>query len=85
MVPLILILAILIPVIKKDLEAGEEQHEPEVSKAGEPVQQEQTRVEEPEHQPLQPEADKAAGTGQQSNGAPLDSFEQSLLDILDKE
>ena len=50
---------------KKDPEAKEEQQEPEVSRAGELVQQEQTRVKEPEQQPPQPESDKAAGTEQQ--------------------
>ena len=32
-----------------------------------------------------PEADKEAGTEQQTNEVPLDPFEQSLLDILDEE
>ena len=63
----------------------EEQREPEGSREEEPVQQEQTRVDEPEQQPPRPEADREAGTEQQTGEAPLDSFEQSLLDILDEE
>ena len=70
---------------RQDPEAEGEQQESEERGAGEPVQQEQTRVEEPEQQPPQPESDKAVGTEQKSNEAPLDPFEQSLLDILDEE
>ena len=63
----------------------EEQREPEGSGEEAPVQREQTRVDEPEQQPLQPETERETGTEQQTGEAPLDSFEQSLLDILDEE
>ena len=63
----------------------EEQREPEGCGEEELVQQEKTRVDEPEQQPPRPEADREAGTEQQTGEAPLDSFEQSLLDILDEE
>ena len=49
---------------RRDPDAEAEQQAPEESEAGEPIQQEPTRVEEPE-QPLQPSADKVAGTEKQ--------------------
>ena len=63
----------------------EEQREPEGSREEEPVKQEQTRMDEPEQQSPRPEADREAGTEQQTSEAPLDPFDQSLLDILDEE
>ena len=42
------------------------------------MQQEQTRVDEPEQQPPQLEADREAGTEQQTCEGLLDSFEQSV-------
>ena len=69
----------------KDPGMEEEQREPEGSGEEELVQQEQTRVQEPEQQPSRPEADKEAGLEQQTNEATLDPFNQSLLDILDEE
>ena len=69
---------------RRDPDAEAEQQVPEESKAGEPVQQVPTRVEESE-QPLHPDSDIAAGAEQQQNKVPLDPLEQSLLDILDEE
>ena len=69
---------------KQNTEVQVEQQESKKSVAGEPVHQEQMRVEE-SGQPLQPESDKAVGTEQQQNEAPLDPLEQSLLDILDED
>ena len=63
----------------------EEQREPEGSGEEEPMQQEHTRMDEPEQQSPRPEADREVGTEQQKSEAPLDSFEQSLLDILDEQ
>ena len=63
----------------------EEQRELEGSREEEPLQQGQTRVDELKQQPSRPEADKEKGTEQQTSKAPLDPFEQSLLDILDEE
>ena len=63
----------------------EEQREPEGSGEEASVQQERTRVDEPEQQPIQPEIERETGTEQQIGEAPLDSFEQSLLDILEEE
>ena len=69
----------------KEPEAEEEQREPKGCGEEEPVQQEQTRVDEPEQQPPRPAIDKEAGTKHQTNKAPLDPFEKSPLDILDEE
>ena len=68
-------------------EPGTEEGQRELEGSGEedPVEQEQTRVDEPEQQPPRPEADREACIEQQTDMAPLDSFEKSLLDILDEE
>ena len=61
----------------------EEQDEP--GRGGEevPVQQNQ---EEPEQQPIQLEVGGEAGKGRETEGeAPLDIFEQTLLDILEED
>ena len=69
----------------QELGTEEEQWELEGRGEEEHVQQEKTRVDEPEQQPPRPETEREAGTEQQTGEAPLDSFEQSQLDILDEE
>ena len=66
-------------------EPGMEEEQDEPGRDGEeaPVQQNQ---EEPEQQPIQPEVGGEAGKEQETEEeAPLDTFEQSLLDILEEE
>ena len=63
----------------------EEQDEPGRSGEEAPVQQEQAKADEPEQQPIQSEIGKETGTEQAIGEAPLDAFEQSLLDILEEE
>ena len=63
----------------------EEKRKPEGSGEKALVQQEQSRIDEPEQQPPQPETERETGTEQQIGEAPLEPFEQSLLDILDEE
>ena len=63
----------------------EEQGEPGTSGEEAPVQQEQANTVKPEQQPIQPEIERETGTEQETGEAPLDTFEQSLLDILEEE
>ena len=61
----------------------EEQDEPGRSGEEAPVQQNQ---EEPEQQPIQPEVGGEAGKERGTEGeAPLDTIEQTLLDILEED
>ena len=64
-----------------------EDEQSESGRSGEeaPVQQERAKADEPEQQPIQPEIERGTSIEQQIGVAPLDAFEQSLLDILDKE
>ena len=66
-------------------EPGMEEEQDEPGRGGEeaPVQQNQ---EEPEQQPIQPEIGGEAGKEQETEEeAPLDTFEQTLLDILEED
>ena len=73
---------------RSEPEMEEKQDEPGRSGEEAPVQQEQAKADEPEQQPIQPEEGRETGPEQQTGGAPLtplDTFEQSLLDILEEE
>ena len=63
----------------------EEQDEPGRGGEEAPVQQNQLEAKEPEQQPIQPEIGREKGKEQETGEAPLDTFEQSLLDILEEE
>ena len=66
-------------------EPGIEEEQDEPGRSGEevPVQQNQ---EEPEQQPIQPEIGGEAGKEQETEEeTPLDTFEQTLLNILEEE
>ena len=66
-------------------EPGIEEEQDEPGRSGEeaPVQRNQ---EEPEQQPIQPEISGEAGREQETEEeAPLDTFEQTLLDILEED
>ena len=66
-------------------EPGMEEEQDEPGRDGEeaPVQQNQ---EEPEQQPIQPEVGGEAGKEQKTEEeAPLDTFEQTLIDILEED
>ena len=67
------------------LEPGMEDEQREPGRSGEeaPVQQERARADELGQQPIQLAIERETGTEQQIRGAPLDAFEQSLLDILE--
>ena len=49
------------------------------------MQQEQAKADEPEQQQIQPEVGRETGKEQETGEAPLDTFEQSLLNILEEE
>ena len=73
---------------RSEPEMEEKQDEPGRRREEEPVQQEQAKADHPEQQPIQPEDGRETGPEQQTGGAPLaplDAFEQSLLDILEDE